>query len=69
MNYNMDTDHSIDAIRPGKAAIYDDLLSDPELRRLHEACCDNHRAKIAELRSQPEFADLMACLDRPEEPR
>lgn len=69
MNYNTEKDRSIDAIRPAKAAIHKELLDDPELRRLHAACCAHHREMIAELRSQPEFADLMACLDRPEEPR
>jgi hypothetical protein len=62
MNHNRIEDRSIDGIRPRKAAIYDELLSDPELRRLHEACCDNHRALIAELRERPDFSDLVQGL-------
>jgi hypothetical protein len=54
MNHNDVEDRSIDAIRPAKAAIYDELLSDPELRRLHDACCDNHRSAIKDLHAKPE---------------
>jgi hypothetical protein len=62
MNHNRIEDRSIDGIRPRKAEIYDNLLSDPALRRLHEACCDNHRALIAELRERPDFSDLVQGL-------
>ncbi len=62
MNHNRVEDRTIDAIRPRKAAIYEELLSDPELRRLHEACCDTHRNMIATLRSAPEFGKLMDSL-------
>ncbi|SEM63256.1 Glycosyl transferase family 2 [Roseovarius tolerans] len=62
MNHNRIEDRSIDGIRPRKAAIYDDLLCDTELRRLHDACCDNHRALIAELRERPDFSDLVQGL-------
>lgn len=62
MDHNQLEDRSIDAIRPRKLAIYDDLLSDPELRRLHEACCDNHRALISDLRARPDFDTLMRML-------
>ena len=62
MNHNRIEDRSIDGIRPRKTEIYDDLLSDPELRRLQEACCDNHRALIAELRERPDFSDLVQGL-------
>ena len=58
MNHNAVEDRSIDAIRPAKAAIYDELLSDPELRRLHDACCANHRAAIKDLHNQPDTSAL-----------
>jgi len=62
MNQTRIEDRSIDAIRPAKAAIHDDLLSDAELRRLHEACCARHREMIAELRARPDFDALMQAL-------
>ena len=62
MNHNQIEDRSIDAIRPRKAAIYRELLADDELRTLHEACCDNHRKLIADLRQRPDFSSLMECL-------
>lgn len=62
MNHNRIEDRSIDAIRPAKAAIYEDLLSDPELRRLHEACCDRHREAIRALHAQPESSELFRHL-------
>jgi hypothetical protein len=62
MNQNAIEDRSIDAIRPAKAAIHDDLLSDPELRRLHEACCARHREMIAELKTEADFDALLERL-------
>ncbi|SEK22315.1 Glycosyl transferase family 2 [Roseovarius azorensis] len=62
MNHNRIEDRSIDAIRPRKTAIYEELLADNELRRLHQACCDNHRALIRELLERPEFDALMQGL-------
>lgn len=62
MNHNKIEDRTIDAIRPAKAAIYHDLLSDPDLRALHTACCDRHRALIAQLRADPHFDALMQSL-------
>jgi hypothetical protein len=32
------------------------------LRRLHDACCDNHRALITELRERPDFSELVQGL-------
>ncbi|TMV09013.1 glycosyltransferase family 2 protein [Ruegeria sediminis] len=60
MNQNSVEDRSIDAIAPRKAAMYEELMSDAETARLHKACCDSHRAQIAELRELPEMADLLA---------
>ncbi|MFB9149886.1 glycosyltransferase family 2 protein [Roseovarius ramblicola] len=62
MNQTRIEDRSIDAIRPAKAAIHDELLSDPELRRLHAACCARHREMIAGLRARPDFDALMQAL-------
>jgi hypothetical protein len=62
MNHTAIEDRSIDAIRPAKAAICEELLADPELRRLHEACCDRHREMIAELRARPDFDALLQML-------
>ncbi len=36
------------------------LMADPEVKRLHEAGVDWHKAKAAELRGMPEFADLFS---------
>jgi len=62
MNHNHVEDRSIDAIRPRKARIYKRLLSDPELRELHDACCANHAEIIADLRATPDFSSLMESL-------
>lgn len=62
MNHNEVEDRSIDAIRDRKLAIYEELLSDKELRALHDACCKNHRDKIEELRKTPGFKDLIEQL-------
>ncbi|MFA8443097.1 glycosyltransferase family 2 protein [Yoonia sp.] len=62
MNHNRIEDRSIDAVRPRKAAIYKELLADKDLRALHDACCNNHRRLIKELRRQSNFGDLMQAL-------
>jgi hypothetical protein len=62
MNHNRIEDRSIDAIRPAKLAIYEELLSDPDLRRLHEACCARHREAITALRAQPDSRMLFDSL-------
>ena len=62
MNHTRIEDRSIDAIRPRKAEIYDALLSDPELRRLHEACCTRHRDMIAGLKAEADFDALLHTL-------
>lgn len=62
MNHNRIEDRSIDAIRPAKAAIFETLLSDPEVRRLHEACCENHRNAIRALHAEPEARMLFERL-------
>jgi hypothetical protein len=62
MNHTRIEDRSIDAIRPAKAEIFAGLLADPELRRLHEACCARHREMIAELKAQAGFDTLLERL-------
>ncbi len=62
MNHNRIEDRSIDAIRPRKAAIFQELLADPEVGHLHHACCARHREMIAELRARPDFGALMQAL-------
>ena len=60
MNQNAVAEHSIDVIADRKQARYDALMSDPETAALHQACCDEHRKKIAELRNVPETEALWA---------
>ncbi|WP_235962763.1 glycosyltransferase family 2 protein [Ruegeria haliotis] len=60
MNQNAVAEHSIDVIADRKQARYDALMSDPETAALHQACCDEHRKKIVELRSVPETEALWA---------
>lgn len=62
MNQNGDEDRTIDMVALRKHNIYDDLMSDPEVARLHQACCDLHRAQIAELRERPDMKDLLKQL-------
>lgn len=62
MNHNTDEDRSIDAIRPRKQAIFDELLADAEVRKLHDACVENHRTAIRDLRNQPESGALFKTL-------
>lgn len=59
MNHNAVEDGSIDVIRDRKRDHYQEMLSDPEIARLHHMSCDLHREKIAELRAQPQMRDLM----------
>lgn len=62
MNHNRVEDRSIDAIRPRKEVIYKELMADKELAALHDACCQNHRKLIDELRATPDFNELMQHL-------
>ena len=59
MNHNRVEDRSIDAIRPRKEVIYKELMADKELAALHDACCQNHRKLIDELRATPDFNDCL----------
>ena len=62
MNHNVVEDRSIQARLPLLQAEYDRLLSDPDIRAAHEGCVAAHRAKIAELKAQPNYAAFHAEL-------
>ncbi|WP_109312049.1 glycosyltransferase family 2 protein [Ruegeria sp. AU67] len=59
MNQNAEEDGSIDATLDRKREYFYEMLSDPEVARLHHASCDLHRQQIAQLRDLPEMQDLM----------
>ncbi|CUH43878.1 glycosyltransferase family 2 protein [Ruegeria atlantica] len=59
MNQNAETNTSIDVVLDRKRGFYYEMLSDPEVARLHHASCDLHRQQIAQLRDLPEMKDLM----------
>ena len=66
MNMNHSFDGSIIARLPAARAEYAKLIADPELAALHEAACDWHIAKIAELKERegwPEFRAAIAEID------
>ncbi|AJE45893.1 FkbM family methyltransferase [Celeribacter indicus] len=54
-NHHDYTDSDLSRIAGEVRAEYDRLLSDPELARLHAACCAAHEARIAALGGVPEF--------------
>ncbi|WP_188790725.1 glycosyltransferase family 2 protein [Salipiger pallidus] len=58
MDWSGARDITIKRNLPRVRAEYERLLADPELGRLHVAGFDWHRAKAAELRTIPEFAEL-----------
>lgn len=70
MNLNIEEDRALVATVDRTRAEFDRLLADPELARLHAEACDWHRAKIAELKSFDEWADLhrlLQTINRPGE--
>jgi hypothetical protein len=54
MNHNAETERSIQRMIPALRAEYDRLMADGEVAAAHQAAVAAHRAKIAELRTQPE---------------
>ncbi|MEM9551558.1 MAG: glycosyltransferase family 2 protein [Pseudomonadota bacterium] len=58
MDWSAHRDVTIKRNLPRLRQLYDELLTDPALRRWHEAGLDWHRDKAAELRAMPEFASL-----------
>ncbi len=61
-NFNQVEDRSIDRIAAAKAARLADLRADAELRRLHDAACAWHKARIATLLQKPDLAQLFLRL-------
>lgn len=62
LNLNMEEDQSLLPTVARTREVYDELLSDPEVARLHGEACDWHRAKIAALKEHEEWADLHRLL-------
>lgn len=62
LNLNMEEDQSLLPTVARTREVYDELLSDPEVARLHGEACDWHRAKIAALKEHGEWADLHRLL-------
>ena len=70
LNLNMEQDHSLVPTVARTRKLYDELLGDPELARLHAEACDWHRTKIATLKGHQEWADLhkiLQTINRPGE--
>ena len=55
-------DTSILRYLPALKTALEVMKSDPEIARLHEACCAAHRAKRDELMAQPAYAEMFAHL-------
>jgi hypothetical protein len=62
MNNNDESDLSIQRHAFGLEHAINDLKRFPEIAALHEACVRAHRAKIADLQSQPEYGALYQTL-------
>lgn len=58
MDFNSYPDNSILRNLERTREEYDRLLADPELAALHRSAFEWHKAKIAELKANPEFAEL-----------
>ncbi len=63
MNHNGDEDRSIQTRLDATRAEHARLMGDPEIRAAHSECVALHRAKIARLRTVPEYADLLRDID------
>ncbi|WP_293573131.1 glycosyltransferase family 2 protein [Phaeobacter sp.] len=55
-------DRSIQRHLPALEAALRDMLADPEIAALHTRCVDKHRARCAELMTQPAYQTLRARL-------
>ncbi len=62
MNHNVVEDTRMQRMLPLLQAEYDRLLSDPEIAAMHESCVAAHRAKIAELKTDPAQQAFHAAL-------
>ena len=63
MNHNTTEDHSIQRMIPALEEEWDSLMSDPEISAAHATCVANHRAKITDLRAQPEPSAFFDALN------
>lgn len=59
LNHNHVEDRSILRHMPAMETIKDEMLQDPELRRLHDAACTWHKAKADELRAREDWAGFV----------
>ena len=62
MNNNAETDLSIQRHLPALDRELAELLDDAEIAAAHAACVAAHRARIAELRADPDYAALYALV-------
>jgi len=58
MNYNSTRDTSIKRMVGKTQTLFDEMLQDKKLKRLHDAACDWHETKISELRQRDGWADF-----------
>lgn len=65
MNHNAVEDRSLQARLPMLRTEWDRLIADPEIAAAHAACVAAHRARIAALRAQPDYAAFYADLTGP----
>ncbi|MDO6670331.1 glycosyltransferase family 2 protein [Paracoccus sp. 1_MG-2023] len=62
MNHNVVQDRRMERMQPLLRAEYDRVMSDPEIRAMHESCVAAHVAKINELKGQPNYSAFFAEL-------
>jgi len=55
MNHNSTEERGIQRMIPALQAEWDRLMADPEIRAAHEGCVAAHKAKIAELKADPDY--------------
>lgn len=64
-NFISETDDSILRHLPRARMVWDGLMQDAELARLHRAAADWHRARIAALKQDPDYRALYSALTAP----
>ncbi len=70
MNINLQKDASLVPMAEATRREFDTLMADPEISRLHAEACAWHRAKIAALKANDEWAalhELLKVINRPGE--
>ncbi|TRD22423.1 glycosyltransferase family 2 protein [Palleronia caenipelagi] len=65
MNHNSTEDRSIQRMIPALEEEWARLISDPEIKAAHEGCVAAHRAKIAELKARPDYAEFYEQIRSP----